>query len=82
MGIPSTLRRLKTTGGAEDHEDQGSMGDSGPYRDPRLYEDLEFFDDSGKTRELIKYVKFLDFHIIHMFNLVEFTKKCRFIYHC
>ena len=27
--------------------------DLGPYEDPGLYEDSEFFDDPGKTQELI-----------------------------
>ena len=34
-------------------------------QDPmRTYEDSEFFDDPGKTQELINELKFLDFHII------------------
>ena len=47
----------------EPYKDPGPQKDSGPYEDPRPYEDLEFFDDPGKTQELINQPKFLDFQI-------------------
>ena len=45
-------------------ETSGLYEDPGSYDDPGPYQDLEFFDDPGKTQEIINKLKFLDFHIM------------------
>ena len=45
-------------------EDTGPQEDPGHQEDTEPYEDIEFFDDPGKTQELINQLKFLDFHIM------------------
>ena len=70
LGRPRALRGSRTLSGPGPYENPGHYENSGPYEDPK------FFDDPWKTQAKVSWFPH------HVFNLVEFTIKGRFIYHC